>query len=100
MEEAVWNSFVTVVQGLLGKKLCGACWNFGEELMHSGMQDVAQSLILNSNLDEFKENIEACLEEQGECYQDILDFERHFSDVSFSQWPLLCPNNQARGISW
>lgn len=66
-EKAVWNSFVTAVWGFQGQaqswKRCGAAWDSGEELLHSELQDVSQSPVLDAYVDHLRKNMGVYSEE-------------------------------------
>jgi hypothetical protein len=82
-ERAAWNSFVAVVRGFLGNRKAENYVELVETLVKNyGKMGCRMSLkvhILDAHLDEFKENMRAYSEEQGErFYQDILNFERRY----------------------
>jgi len=82
-EKEAWESFVAVVQGFLGNNKADNYAELVETMVNSyGQMGCRMSLkvhILDAHLDNFKENMGAYSEEQGERFhQDIMDIEYRY----------------------
>ena len=83
VENEAWKSFVAVVQGFLGNNMDDNYAELVANLVNSyGKMGCRMSMklhILHAHLDEFKSNLGAYSEEQGERFhQDIKDFETRY----------------------
>lgn len=82
-EKAAWNSFVAVVRGFLGNHKAENYAHLVQTLVNNyskmGCRMSLKVHILDAHLDNFKENMGAYSEEQGERFhQDLKDFERRY----------------------
>ena len=83
VERRAWKSFVSVVEGFLGKHKADNFRNIVEELVDAyekmGCRMSLKLHVLHSHIDEFKDNMGDYLEEQGERFhQDVKSFEEHY----------------------
>ena len=83
VERRFWKSFVSVTEGFLGNHMADIFREIMEELVDAyekmGCRMSLKLHVLHSHIDEFKDNMGDCSEEQGERFhQDVKLFEEHY----------------------